>query len=58
MFSERKPGEQCDSHICLMVAAAALAKPGVSCRPSPGREMDSLVGTWAFLYLGQWGWTS
>lgn len=42
MFWDVKPGEPCSSYICLMVAAAALAKPR-SALPasSPGRELCS-----------------
>lgn len=44
-FGDLKPGELCSSYICLMVAAAALAKPKSELRaggprpsPVPGRE--------------------
>lgn len=57
MFSEMKPGEDCNFYICLMMAAAALAKP-MSELPArgPGRELGSVVGAWALLCRGQPGW--
>lgn len=41
-FQDVKPGGNCSSHICLMVAAAALAKPRNELPArGPGRELVS-----------------
>lgn len=50
IFLVVKPGEHCNSYICLMVAAAALAKPRSELLArDPGRELGSLVVAWALL---------
>ena len=38
----KKPGELCSSYVCLMVAAAALAKPKSELRAGgPGRSLST-----------------